>query len=265
MTSTTKTTKTTRNLPAFFILTFILSVPFYFLAVLVPPEMAMLAGLALTLAPISAALILTFRQDRSTGAKKLFKRAFDFKRIPNAKWYLPIIFLWPVIFSLALVLLNFIGEPITDPVFPLVAAPIGLLVFFFLALFEEVGWMGYAFNPMEDRWNALIASIVLGLIWSAWHLPIYIAGPESSVWVAGQFFTLVIARVLIVWIFNNTAKSIFAAILFHAIYNVCTMVFPVYGSSIGPGLTAVIILFTALILIYFWGADTMARFKFNKN
>ncbi len=73
------------------------------------------------------------------------KRAFDFKRIPHAKWYVPILFLWPVIFSLALVLLNLIGETIPTPVFPIVAAPVGLLVFFLLALFEEVGWMGYAF------------------------------------------------------------------------------------------------------------------------
>jgi membrane protease YdiL (CAAX protease family) len=116
---------------------------------------------------------------------------------------------------------------------------------------------------MENRWTALIASIVLGLIWSAWHLPIYIAGPESSLWVAGQFLTLVIARVLIVWIFNNTAKSIFAVILFHAIYNVCTMVCPVYGSSLGPGLIAVIILITILLVIYLWEADTLAHFKFS--
>jgi hypothetical protein len=77
MTSTPTTTKTTRTLPAFFILTLILSLPFYILAALIPPDMAILVGLALTLAPISAALILTFRQDRSTGAKKLVKREFE--------------------------------------------------------------------------------------------------------------------------------------------------------------------------------------------
>jgi hypothetical protein len=264
MTRTTTTTKTTRNIPAFFILTFILSLPFYILAVLVPPEMAMLAGLALTLAPITAALILIFRQNRSNGAKRLLKRAFDYKRITHVRWYVPILFLWPVIFSLALVLLNLIGEPIPDPVFPIVVAPVGLLVFFLLALTEEVGWLGYAYDPMENRWNALIASIVLGLIWAAWHLPIYIAGPESSVWVAGQFITLAVARILIVWIFNNTSKSVFAAIIFHAVYNLCTLLFPVYGSSLGPGSTAVIVLISAVIVILLWGPDTLAQFRFSK-
>jgi len=46
-TSTTITTKTTRNIPAFFILTFILTLPIYVLSFLVPPEMAGLMGLAL--------------------------------------------------------------------------------------------------------------------------------------------------------------------------------------------------------------------------
>jgi hypothetical protein len=226
--------------------------------------MALFAGLALTLAPITAALILTFRQNRSVGAKRLLKRAFDYKRITHGRWYVPIILLWPVIFSLALILLNLIGEPIPDSVFPIVVAPIGLLIFFFLALTEEVGWMGYAFDPMENRWNALIASIVLGLIWAAWHLPIYIAGPESSVWVAGQFITLALTRILIVWIFNNTSKSVFAAILFHTVYNVCTLLFPVYGSSLGPGLTAVFVLISAIIVILLWGPVTLAQFRFSK-
>jgi membrane protease YdiL (CAAX protease family) len=257
-------TKPARNILAFFILTFILSLPIYLLAFLVPPEMAMLAGLLLTLVPISAALILIFSQDRSAGAKKMVSRAFDIKRITNAKWYLAIIFLWPLIFSLALALLNLIGEPVPAPVFPFIAAPFGLLVFFFLALFEEVGWMGYAFDPMENRWNALIASLILGLIWAVWHLPIYIAGPENVVWVVGQIITLVVVRVLIVWIFNNAGKSLFAVILFHAVYNVCTMVFPVYGSSFGPAMTALIAILTAVIVIILWGAETLARFRFIK-
>jgi membrane protease YdiL (CAAX protease family) len=227
--------------------------------------MALLAGLALTLAPICAALILVFRHNRSSGAKRLLKKAFDYKWITNARWYLPIFLLWPVIFSLVLILLNLPGEPVPDSVFPIVAAPVGLLVFFLLALFEEIGWMGYAYDPLEKRWNALIASILLGLIWAIWHLPILIATPESTLWVVGQLVTLVLTRILIVWIFNNNGKSLFAAILFHAVYNLCTMVFPVYGSSLGPGLTAVIVLITTIIIVILWVTNTLARFRFSSS
>lgn len=245
----------------FFILTFLISLPFYIFAYLVPPEMALLAGLTLTLAPISAALILVFRQNRSSGTKRLLKRAFDYKRTPKARWYIPILLLWPIIFSLAFLVLKSIGEPIPDTAFPIVVAPVALLMFFLLALFEEVGWMGYAFDPLEQRWNALTGSLVLGLIWSVWHLPIFIATPESTIWVVGQLVNLILIRILIVWIFNNSGKSVFAAILFHAVYNVCTMVFPVYGSPLGPGLTAVIVLITTIIIVLLWGVNTLARFR----
>jgi membrane protease YdiL (CAAX protease family) len=257
------TPETPANIYAFFILTFLLSLPFYVFAFLVPPEMALLAGLTLTLAPVSAALILVFRQNRSSGAKILLKRAFDYKRIPKARWFIPILLLWPVIFSLAFLGLNSIGEPIPDTAFPIVAAPVALLVFFLLALFEEVGWMGYAFDPLEQRSNALIGSLILGLIWSVWHLPIFIATPESTTWIVGQLATLVLARILIAWIFNNTGKSVFAVILFHTVYNLCTMVIPVYGSSLGPGLTAVVTLITTISIVFLWGANTLARFRFS--
>ncbi|NIM46330.1 MAG: CPBP family intramembrane metalloprotease, partial [Nitrososphaeria archaeon] len=52
-------------------------------------------------------------------------------------------------------------------------APILFLMFFILAIGEEVGWTGYAFERMEKRWNAFQASLILGIIWAAWHLPIY--------------------------------------------------------------------------------------------
>lgn len=259
------TTETPANFYVFLILTFLLSLPFYIFAFLVPPEMALLAGLTLTLAPICAALILVYRQDRSSGTKRLLKRAFDYKRITNARWYVPIFLLWPLIFSLVLILLNLFGEPVPDPAFPIVAAPVALLVFFLLALFEEVGWMGYAYDPLENRWNAHIASLVLGLVWAVWHLPIFIATPESTIWVVGQLVNLILTRILIVWIFNNTGRSVFAAILFHAVYNVCTMVFPVYGSSLGPGLTAVIVLITTIIIVLLWGTNTLAHFRFSRS
>jgi hypothetical protein len=103
--------------------------------------MVMLAGLGLTLGPISAALILTFKQGGSTSAKIHVNRDVDFNRIPNAKWYLPSILLWPLISSLVLILLNLCGEPIPDPVFTLVAALVGLFsLSFWHYLMKSAGW-----------------------------------------------------------------------------------------------------------------------------
>jgi membrane protease YdiL (CAAX protease family) len=73
----------------------------------------------------------------------------------------PIILLMPIVYLLVLWILGLIGEALPESLFPLGAVPILFIVFFILALGEEVGWMGYAYDPMEERWNAFKASLII--------------------------------------------------------------------------------------------------------
>jgi membrane protease YdiL (CAAX protease family) len=254
--------KEPKNYITFFVLTFILSVPFYIGGNLVPPEMAIVSTLLITFIPIIAALILTIRENGSGGAKALLKRSFDFKKITKKIWYVPIIFLMPIVYLLVLWILGLIGETLTGPLVPLGAAPILLLVFFIMALGEEVGWMGYAYDPMEERWNTFKASLILGIIHAAWHIPLYIyVMRQPLLWMVGQLLVLAGLRILQVWIYKNTGKSLFAAILFHAVYNVPTIALPVYGSPLGPVITAVFVIIFVVIVSMLWDHKTMTHFR----
>ena len=255
---------------AFFVLTFLFSIPFYILVVLASqnivfaPEMAFVFISLFALVPIAAALILTFRENGWDGAKKLLGRAFDLKRIVRKIWYAPTLFLLPFVFILALGLMVLIGKPIPAAQFPVVVLPVLFLAFFIMALGEEVGWMGYAFEPMQDRWNAFKATLVLGLIWAIWHVPLYIFLFTDPVFIVAQVLSLLGIRFLLVWIFNSTGKSVFAAILFHAVYNVTNGVLPNYQVSapLGIVITSSFVLITAIIVTILWGPETMARFRF---
>jgi len=259
-----------KSLVAFFLLTFLLSIPFYILVALASnnivftPEMVFLFIALVALAPIAAALILTFKENGRDGAKKLLGRAFDLKRIVRKIWYAPTLFLLPFVFILALGLMVLIGKPIPAAQFPVVALPVLLLVFFIMALSEEVGWMGYAFEPMQDQWNAFKATLVLGLIWAIWHVPFYIFIMTDPVFIVAQVLCLFGIRFLLVWIFNNTGKSVFAAILFHAVYNATNGVLPNYNVSIPLGvvITSSFVLITAIIVTFLWGPKTMAQFRY---
>jgi membrane protease YdiL (CAAX protease family) len=56
--------------------------------------------------------------------------------------------------------------PLPDPQIPLLIAPVFFFMFFMGAIGEELGWMGYAIEPLQNRWGALKASIILGFIWA---------------------------------------------------------------------------------------------------
>jgi len=262
MNNTTTSAKTSKNFSVFFVLTFILSLPFYIGGALVPQEMAMASTLLITFVPVIAALILTIRENGSDGAKALLKRCIHFKKITKKIWYVPIIFLMPIVYLLVLWILGVIGETLTESLVPLGAAPILLLVFFIMALGEEAGWMGYAYDPMEERWNTFKASLILGIIHAAWHIPLYIyVMKQPQLWMAGQLLVVAGLRILQVWIYKNTGRSLFAAILFHAVNNVPTIALPVYGSPIGPAITAVFVIITVVIVAMFWDRETMTQFR----
>ena len=107
----------------------------------------------------------------------------------------------------------------------------GLLV---AALGEELGWSGYAIDPLQARWGALPASVGLGLFGAAYHYPGLVEIHRSFEWIVGWSLGTVASRVIIVWLYNNSGKRVFAAALFHMTINLTWQLFPVNGSFYDP-------------------------------
>lgn len=259
------TSSKTNPLVTFFLLTFIFTLPAYILiglaskSIILSPEMAFSFVPLSAFAPIGAALLLTFKENGRNGVKKLFGRAFDHKRITRKIWYLPIFFLPPFLVILALGVTILLGLPLVDALFPVWAAPLVFLLFFGGALGEEVGWMGYAFEPMQERWHTFKAALLLGLIWALWHVPMYVFLIDDPAMLTAQLLFPLAIRILIVWIFNNTGKSLFAAILFHTMYNVAYGVFAT--NTVVATLFAII---TAVVVTFLWGSKSMAKFRWKE-
>jgi CAAX protease family protein len=248
----------------FFVLVFALALPFWLLGALVtpiPPINLSVSSLQVV-CPLIAACILVYREERLGGIKRLLKRVFDFKRIRQKIWYVPIIFLNPLILLLSYGVMLLLGRPLPEqPYIPFLMLPIFFVVFFLAAVGEEVGWTGYATDPMQDRWSALKTGIIIGSVWAIWHV-VGFRQEHQWAWVAGQCFSTIVLRVLIVWIYNNTGKSMFAAILFHAMSNVSEFSFPNYGSHYDPAITGAIQAVIAVIVTFLWGSKTLARYRY---
>lgn len=89
-------------------------------------------------------------------------------------------------------------------------------------LSEEFGWRGYALNRLQTRWNALVSSLIVGMVWALWHLPLFLmpgtSQHELNIPFAGFFIGIVSMSVIFTWLNNNTGSSLWTAVFFHWIY-----------------------------------------------
>jgi membrane protease YdiL (CAAX protease family) len=243
----------------FFLLLLALSIPFYLAGA---TGQQFLPGLPVSslmfVCPAAAGLICVYTERKTGGVTQLLKRSFDFKRIKAKIWYVPIVLLMPGVIVLSYGLMCLMGVSLPPPELTVVAALVMLVVFFVAALGEELGWSGYAIDRMQSRRNALEASILLGSLWAAWHIVPYLQAQRSVAWIAWQCLFTVAARVLLVWLYNNTGKSVFAATMCHAMSNV-SIFLPNYGSYYDPRFSGLIATFAAAIVTVVWGPRTLAR------
>jgi len=218
--------------------------------------------------PVTAALILVYRENGIAGVAKLLQRSFDYKRIKSGVWYLPVLFLYPgiVLIQYGLAILSDAPAPLPQFSF---WTPIGFAIIFVAALGEELGWMGYAYEPMQERLGALKASLALGVIWVSVHIPLYIMSGASYSWIFWDCIFVVTTRVLFVWIYNNTGRSIFAVALLHTMFNFVWQVIPpgnmVLIPLYNPGSLAVITIVLAAMVTFLWGSKTLAQFRFARS
>jgi uncharacterized protein len=220
-------------------------------------------GALMFVVPLTAALLLVYREDKMRGVWGLLRRVFDYQRIRRKIWYLPIVFLLPAIYLLSYWAMVLVDRPLPEPNISLLAIPLLVVVFFIAATGEEAGYMGYAVDPMQERWSALTTAIVIGSLWGSLHMVVDLQGDHGLAWIAWQRGLYDIAlRILIVWIYNNTGRSLFAAILFHDTDNVSVNLFPNDGSHYDPAFTGMITTITAVIVTFLWGAKTLARYRY---
>lgn len=242
----------------FIFLVIALSIPLWLIGAFTPLQI--MPGLPVSslmvLCPLTASLVLVYSENQTTGITRLLKRSFSFRQIKSRVWLIPTLFLMPGIAVLAYGLLRLLQKPVPAPEFHVISTLVMFLVFLIAALAEEIGWSGYAIDAMRRRWNALQASLLLGVIWAAWHIIPFIQAERSLTWIIWQCVTLVTARVLLVWLYYNSGRSVIAVALCHTMINVSWQLFPVQGSHYDPMITGLITTFIAVLVVLVWGPRT---------
>ncbi|MEJ2292960.1 MAG: CPBP family intramembrane metalloprotease [Deinococcales bacterium] len=241
-----------RSPRAFFALTVALLIPFWALgfAAHVPglPMNLPLSALG-TFCPLIAAIILTRRQGGPGHVRRLLRRILDVGAIPRKRWLAPIVLLMPAVMTLSYLAMRAMGKTLPEPHIHALAVPALLLAYLAAAAGEEVGWTAYATDALQARHGALTTALIVGAVWAAIHVIGFWQAHPSVPWIAWQCLVTLTLRIIMVWLYHHSGRSLFGIILFHATINLSVSLFPIGGSHYDPAVTAVILMAIATTLI----------------
>jgi membrane protease YdiL (CAAX protease family) len=184
--------------------------------------------------PAVSAILLTYLTGDKQERREYWSRLINFKRI-GPGWYAIIILIAPIYSVLAILsgLMIKGNIPALDTAVrymthPLTIIPFAIVIMVRGPLPEELGWRGYALDRLQRRWSAMVSSIVLGVIWAVWHMPMFfmrgsLMSEVFPLW-SSRFWMamgpgILAGAVLMTWIYNNTQRSTLAAIIFHFMMN----------------------------------------------
>lgn len=176
------------------------------------------------LGPSIAGVFLTGLIYGKAGLRELLSRLFRWR--VGARWYTVALLAAPLVMTATLLALSLIS-PVFLPAIITADNKASLLVYGIVLgfvsspFFEELGWTGFAIPEIRKRYDILTTGLIMGLLWGAWHFPIFSASAGSSGTVPPVLYLAVLLfswlppyRVLMVWVYDHT-KSLLVLVLMH--------------------------------------------------
>ncbi len=212
--------------------------------------------------PSLLAIFLTWKKEGLSGLRLLGQNIIQFKL--GWRWYG---------YTLLIVIAGTVGQLTINKLLGnsingiLIWAQLGsfLPLLILGPLSEEIGWRGYALERLQTRWNALTSSLIVGLVWALWHLPLFMMVGTSQYELRLPFIAFLIGftanSILYTWLYNNTKQSIWSAILFHWLYTCAFHVMSTWvtRSPLYNWLEYLPYMIMAAIVVWIWGPRTLSR------
>jgi len=185
-------------------------------------------------APMIAAITLVWRHSGRKGVKAFFVRLLGLRLEPvhlAAAFVLPIL-----IHAIAHYLSLAVGWDVAQTLIPsdLPVSPIVLVIPYFILMLvvgggqEEFGWRGYAQEPLQARIGVIPASLIIGVIWGVWHLPLwFMAGDMHGSYSFLAFLMMTTSiSVIYAWLYNSSDKKLIPVLFLHAMSNTAAPFLP---------------------------------------
>lgn len=212
--------------------------------------------------PSVVAILLTGLFEGREGVRRLLRRSLQFNL--GWRWYLASILVVALGAAGQILINRLLGNPFNLSLY-LSQLPSFIPLIILGPLSEEYGWRGYLLVKLQQRWNALSSSLIVGIVWGLWHLPLFFMVGTSQHELHLPFVVFLVGTiavsVLMTWVNNNTRNSIWAAIFLHWLYTYAGQVNSsgVTRSAAFNWLEMTPYVLIALVVIIVWGPKRLTR------
>ena len=224
------------------------------------PVMTTIATLGPALGAVSAAASKSGR----SGIRSLLGQALRWR--VASRWYLLALFGPAFIMIAGFLLWQLLGgmRPPAPPLSTWLSLPVLILVLLLPAVFEEIGWRGYALPRLQSRFGWLAASMMIGVVWAIFHAPIWFipdGGFSTLPFPVFALFTMALS-VLFSWLYNHCGGSVLLPALAHAAidayplpWNTAVFLLPESerGMYMQIPVMIVLVVLTVLLVLLTWG------------
>lgn len=137
-------------------------------------------------------------------------------------------------------------------------------------LSEEIGWRSYALERLQTRWSSLTSSLMIGVVWALWHLPLFLmvgtSQHELGIPFIGFMTGLIASSILYTWLYNNTEQSLWSAILLRWLYTYATQVLAsgVTRSVLYNWLEYLPYVIMAVVVVLIWKPNKLSLFTIKR-
>jgi len=177
-----------------------------------PDQYMMFAPLAV-FGPTIAALLATRRESGREGMRTLLRglKAWNVHPI----WFALALTLPGLIYTAGRAVYGLVPGNVGGPwVYPPINAQqvAGMIL---VPIGEEIGWRGYALPRLQRRYGSFRGSMVLGVLWAMWHIPMFIASgmQSTSGWL--MLTSFLPGSLFFTWFYNRTKARLLLAVLLH--------------------------------------------------
>lgn len=180
--------------------------------------------------PSTMSIILTGCLYKRKGLKQLLIRLTNWKF--NPIYYIIAICYMSAMFYVAFLICSFSGDNLKINFYK---NPIIILFYAILQLVlggplgEEIGWRGFLLPRLQRKLSPFQASLVIGIVWACWHLPLFFIASTAQYGTSFKVFLIATIgyAIAITWVFNRTNGSLIFPLLFHTAIN--TTLEMIYG------------------------------------